>query len=314
MKKICLILLLINFTFAKELKPVFTLETRALVYDFVLDGSHLFVANDMGTIEVFDLFKKKKVDEIVLPPVFTLQGERTTPKIISVDRLKGKTLFVSTTLKGFREVWIHDGFNLKKIIKQKDKLSIRKAKFVSDDKFVLGTIGHEMILYDTSDSFKVYRRHIEESAFSDVMLSEDKKTMASSSESGRVSLMDVQTGEVLEKFESQNVDNIYKLSYKNGTIITAGQDRRVAVYRPNEEPYYIKSDFLVYSVGLNPSATRGVYSSGEENHLQVFDIKSKKLLNRLVGHNSVPTNIKFFNEKELFSSGDENKIFYWKID
>jgi WD40 repeat protein len=314
MKKICLILILLNFAFAKELKPVFTLETRALVYDFVLDGSKLFVANDMGTIEVFNLFKKEKVDEIVLPPVFTVQGERTTPKIISVDRLKGKTLFVSTTLKGFREVWLHDGFNLKKIIKQEDKLSIRKAKFVNDEKFVLGTIGHEMILYDTSDSFKVYRKHIEESAFSDVMLSEDKKTMVSSSESGRVSLMDVKTGKVLNKFESQNVDNIYKISYKNGTIITAGQDRRVAVYRPNEEPYYIKSDFLVYSVGLNPSATVGVYSSGEENHLQVFDIKSKKMLNRLVGHKSVPTNIKFFNDKELFSSGDENKIFYWKID
>ena len=314
MKKICLILLLLNFVFAKDLKPIFTLDTRALVYDFVLDGRELFVANDMGTIEVFDLFEQKKIDEIVLPPVFTMQGKRTTPKIISVDRLNGKTLFVSTTLKGFREVWLHDEFKLKKIIKQEDKLTVRKAKFVDDGKFVLGTIGHEMILYDTSDSFKLYRKHIEESAFSDVVLSEDKKTMVSSSESGRVSLLDVKTGEILEKFESQNVDNIYKLSYKNGTIITAGQDRRVAVYQKNEEPYYIKSDFLVYSVGLNPSATIGVFSSGEENHLQVFDIKTQKMLNRLVGHNSVPTNIKFFNEKELFSSGDENKIFYWKID
>lgn len=314
MKKICLILLLLNLIFAKDLKPIFTLDTRALVYDFVLDGRQLFVANDMGTIEVFDLFEQKKVDEIVLPPVFTLQGERTTPKIISVDRLNGKTLFVSTTLKGFREVWLHDGFKLEKVIKKEDELTIRKAKFVDDGKFVLGTIGYEMILYDTSDSFKLYRKHIEESAFSDVMLSEDKKTMVSSSESGRVSLLDVKTGEILKKFESQNVDNIYKISYKNGTIITAGQDRRVAVYQQNEEPYYIKSNFLVYSVGLNPSATIGVFSSGEENDLQVFDIKTKKMLNRLVGHTSVPTNIKFFNEKELFSSGDENKVFYWKID
>lgn len=314
MKKICLILLLLNFAFAKDLKPIFTLDTRALVYDFVLDGRQLFVANDMGTIEVFDLFEQKKIDEIVLPPVFTLQGERTTPKIISVDRLNGKTLFVSTTLKGFREVWLHNGFKLEKIIKKEEKLTVRKAKFVDDSKFVLGTIGHEMILYDTSDSFKLYRKHIEESAFSDVMLSEDKKTMVSSSESGRVSLLDVKTGKILEKFESQNVDNIYKVSYKNGTIITAGQDRRVAVYQQNEKPYYIQSDFLVYSVGLNPSATIGVFSSGEENHLQVFDIKTQKMLNKLIGHTSVPTNIKFFNEKELFSSGDENKVFYWKID
>ncbi len=171
-----------------------------------------------------------------------------------------------------------------------------------------------MILYDRSDNFKMYRKHVEQSAFSDVMLSEDKKTMISSSESGRVSLIDVKTGTILEKYESQNVDNIYKISYKNGTIVTAGQDRRVGVYPKNSEPYHIKSDFLVYSVGLNPSGTIAAYSSGEENHLQLFDINTKKLLNRLVGHNTIPTNIKFFNEKELFSSGDENKVFYWKID
>lgn len=314
MKKICLILVLFTLTFAKDIKPIFTLDTRALVYDFVLDGSELYVANDMGTVEVFDLFKKEKINEIVLPPVYTLKGEVVTPRILSVDRLNGKTLFVSTTLKGFREVWLHDGFNLKKVIKLEDKLSIRKAKFLDDNSFILGTISHEMILYNNVDSYKVYKKHIEQSAFSDVMLSEDKKTMVTSSESGRVSLIDVKTGKVLQIFESQNVDNIYKLSYKNGTIITAGQDRRVAVYQKNEEPYYIKSNFLVYSVGLNPSGTIGVYSSGEENHLQVFDIASKRKLNRLVGHSSTPTNIKFFNEKELFSSGDENKIFYWKID
>ncbi len=61
MKKICLILLLINFLYAKDIKPLFTLETRALVYDFVLDGTNLFVANDMGTIEVFDLFTQKRL-------------------------------------------------------------------------------------------------------------------------------------------------------------------------------------------------------------------------------------------------------------
>ncbi len=314
MKKIFLLFLLFNSIFAQDIKPIFTLETRSLVYDFVLDGTNLYVANDMGTVEVFDLFKQKRVDEIVLPPIYTMQGKKTTPKIISVDRLKGKTLFVSTTLKGFREVWLHDGFSLKKIIQEKDELTVRKAKFIDDKRFILGTVGHEVILYDMSDSYKLYRKHIEQSAFSDIVLSEDKNTMVSSSQSGRVSLLDAKTGDILKKLESQNVDNIYKVSYKNGTIVTAGQDRRVGVYPKNEKPYYIKSDFLVYSVGLNPSGTILVYSSGEEHYLQVYDIKTKKRLNRLIGHSSTPTNIKFFNEKELFSSGDENRVFYWKID
>lgn len=313
MKKLSVLLILTSMLFAKDIKPVFVLETRALVYDFVLDGKNLYASNEMGTIEVFDLFKQKKIDEIILSSLFA-KNKKARPKIISVDRLNGKTLFVSTTLKGFREVWLHDGKDLKQIIKEEDKLSIRKARFINDEKFIFGTVGHEVVLYDTSDNYKAYTKHVEQSAFSDMMLSEDKKTMVSSSESGRVSLLDVETGDVIEKFESQNVDNIYKLSYKNGTIVTAGQDRRVAVYQKNKKPYYIKSDFLVYSVGLNTSGEIAAYSSGEENYLQVFNVKTQKMLNRLVGHKSVPTNIRFFNEKELFSSGDENKIFYWRID
>lgn len=299
---------------AKEIKPIFILETRDLVYDFVLDGSHLFASNAMGTIEVFDLFKQKKIDEIVLPPMYNVYGEQVTSKILSVDRFNGKTLFVSTTLKGFRDVWLHDGMNLKHIIKVENKLSVREARFIDDGSFILGTIAHEMILYNISDSYKTYRKHIEQSTFSDLVLSENKKTMASSSESGRVTLTDVKTGEIIKIFESQNVDNIYKIDYKNGNIITAGQDRRVGVYPKDSEAYYIKSDFLVYSVGLSPSGKIGIYSSGEENSLQVFNTNTKEKTHKLIGHYARPTTIKFIRENELFSSGDENKIFYWKID
>lgn len=317
MKKIKLILsifLFVNILHSKQLKPIFILETRDLVYDFVLDGSYLFASNAMGTIEVFDLFKQKKVDEIVLPPMYNMHGEQVTSKILSVDRLNGKTLFVSTTLKGFRDVWLHDGRNLKHIIKVENKLSVKEARFIDDGSFILGTIAHEMILYNINDSYKTYRKHIEQSSFSDLVLSEDKKTMISSSESGRVTLTDVKTGKILKILESQNVDNIYKIDYKNGTIITAGQDRRVGVYPKNSDPYYIKSDFLVYTASLSPSGKTGVYSSGEENFLQVFNTKTKEKTDKLIGHYATPTTIKFFKENELFSSGDDNKIFYWKIN
>jgi WD40 repeat protein len=307
------LLLLINSN-AKDIKPIFTLETRALVYDFVLDGSKLYVSNAMGTIEIFDLFKQKKIDEIVLPPLYNVHGEMVTSKILSVDRLKGKTLFVSTTLNGYKDVWLHDGMNLKHIIKSKNKLNVREARFVDDKSFILGTVGHEMILYNMNDNYKAYRKHIEQSTFSDVELSVDKKTMVSSSESGRVTLTDVKTGEIINIYESQNVDNIYKVDFKNGNIITAGQDRRVGVYPKVGEAYYIKSDFLVYTAGLSPSGNIGIYSSGEENDLQVFNINSQEKTHRLIGHYSTPTTIKFASEYELFSAGDENRVFYWKIN
>ncbi|MCP4971688.1 MAG: nitrate reductase [Arcobacter sp.] len=313
LKQLFILILLFTTLNSKDIKPVFVLETRGLVNDLTLDGKHLYIANSMGTIEIFDLFKQKRIDEIVLPPMYNKFEELVTSKILSVDRLNGKTLFVSTTLKAFREVWLHDGVNLKKIIKTKDKLSIKEARFINDNSFMLGTLSHEVILYNMSDNYKKYSRHLEESTFSDLVISEDKNTMISSSESGRVTLTNIKTGDIINTFESENVDNIYKVDYKNGNIITAGQDRRVGVYLKDSDPYYIQSDFLVYVVGLNPSSNIGIYSSGEENILQTFDLKTKKKKHRLIGHYSTPTTIKFISEFELFSSGDENKVFYWNI-
>jgi len=71
---------------------------------------------------------------------------------------------------------------------------------------------------------------------------------------------------------------------------------------------------LVYCVGLSPSAKTGVYTSGEEHHLQLFNPTTKSHGNRLVGHDKPVNQIRFINEKELFSSEGRRDIFYWKLD
>jgi len=80
------------------------------------------------------------------------------------------------------------------------------------------------------------------------------------------------------------------------------------------KPYYIRSDFLVYAVGLSPSGKTGVYSSSEASDLQLFDVRSGQKTDRLVGHDAVPSTIRFFSEEGFFSAGYENRIFYWHLE
>ena len=302
------------FVIAKEIKPAFILHSCGLVNDFVLDDFHLYTATNEGVVEIFDIRIRKKVGEILFPSHMSALGEEVPTKILSVDRLNGKTLIVSTDIDGYREVWIHDGKVLKSIIDKNKKFVVKEARFINEEEFAYGTLGYDMARYSTNDgSYQVYSEHIEQSAFSDMAMSEDKKSMVTASESGKVTLIDVKSGKVLNEFESLNVDNIYKLDYKNGTIITAGQDRRVGIYPKVGKPYYIKSDFLVYSVGLSPSAKIGVYSANEHNDLQIFDVKSGKKLDILKGHDSVPSTIKFFDEKGFFSAGFGYSIYYWRL-
>jgi len=116
-----------------------------------------------------------------------------------------------------------------------------------------------------------------------------------------------------KKYKPLNLDKVYQVDYQNGVVITGGQDRRVGIYPKTAKPYYLKSDFLVYSVALSPSSSFGVYASSDSSLLQLFDVKSGKKLNIFKGHYAIPTAIKFYDENGFFSAGYEDKIFYWKI-
>jgi len=82
------------------------------------------------------------------------------------------------------------------------------------------------------------------------------------------------------------------------------------------KPYYIRSDFLVYAVGLSPSGKTGVYSSSEASDLQLFDVRSGQKTDRLVGHDAVPSTIRFFSEEGFSQQGMKTGYFTgtWRSD
>jgi WD40 repeat protein len=241
-------------------------------------------------------------------------GEYVPTRVHSVDRFQGRTLFVTSGISAYRNVWIDDGKVLKKIIDEKKHMMPKRAYFTSDGKIVFGTFGSDVSLYDDKENYQLYHIHISESTMGGMVLSQDKKKMIVSDESGTVRVLDVKSSKVEKVYASEHVDNIYRVAYSNGIIITAGQDRRVGVYSENKKPYHIKSDFLVYSVGLSPSGNTGIYSSGENHDLQLFNTANGQKKDILTGHFATPNKIMFINETSLISTGDENRIFFWKID
>jgi len=284
------------------------------VNDFVVNQNRIYIANDAGTVDVFDLKTQKIINHIILDPITSRMGQLVSPNVLSVDYLNGKVLIVSMGVDSYRNVWIYENFELKKIIGEDKKLTLKEARFADDEKIILGTFGSEILLHDFGEKYNLYKRHVSQSTLGDIELSENKKEVVMSDESGEIKLMDVQTSETLKTFSSQNVDNVYRVAYANGVIITAGQDRRVAVYQKGVDDYHIKSDFLVYCVGITPSGKTGIYSSGEQSDLQLFDTKTKAKTDRLVGHISIVNQIKFINEKELFSCERSPYVYYWYLD
>ena len=314
-KTVIVFLTLFSLTiYAKNISPITTIEASGLVSDFVEDAGYLYVATDAGVVDIIDLSSQKIVKQINIEPIKISTGEYVPARIHSVDRFQGKTLLVTSGISAYRNVWIDDGKDLKKIIDEKKRMMPKSAFFTAEGKIVFGTFGSDISLYDNEENYKLYDTHISESTMGGMVLSQDKKKMVISDESGTVRLVDVKSSKVEKVFSSEHVDNIYRVAYSNGIILTAGQDRRVGIYPENKKAYHIKSDFLVYSVGVSPSGATGIYSSGTEHHLQLFNTENGQKKDILIGHFATPNKIMFINENSLISSGDENRIFFWQID
>ena len=311
---IILLLLLFNTLYARDITPITTVKTSGLVSDFVEDNGFLYVATDEGTVDVIDLVKQEIVRKIQLPDLITIRDETIPARVHCVDRSNGKTLLVSSGMSAYRNIWIDNEGKLKKIIDEKKELMPKKVLFTEANKLIMGSFGSDVVLYDNEENSKLYERQVSVSTMGDMALSNDKKKMIISDESGNVMLIEVNSSKTLKTFSSEHVDNIYKVAYANDTIVTAGQDRRVGVYRNDGKSYHIMSDFLVYAVGLSPNGSTGAYASGLEHYLQLFNTQTKKKGDKLVGHYAIPNKIFFINETSVISSGDEAKIFFWKLD
>ncbi len=319
MYKITLIFfLLFTTSYTKDIKPIATLTVSGLVSDFVEDAGLLYVATDAGAVDIIDLYTQKIVSQIHFKPMKTMMGDEVPVRVHSIDRYRKKTLLVTSGISGYRNVWIHDvkkplHKRLTQIIDETKHLMPKRAFFSADGKVVLGTIGSDIVLYDSNEDYSVYNTHISESTMGGMVLSSDKKKMLISDESGAVRLIDINSSKVEKMLSSEHVDNIYSVAYAKDIILTAGQDKRVGIYS-KDNAFHIKSDFLVYCVGISPSAKIGVYSSGIEHDLQLITTKDGKKTDLLVGHHATPNKVLFTTENTLISAGDEYTIYFWVLD
>lgn len=295
--------------------PEFSLTASGGVYDFVVDVNILYAATDKGIVDIFNIQTKKRINQIKLPKIHDFAGDLIAPKIFSIDLLQSSKQLLLTVQGegGFSDIYLVVGSNIQKIISAKtSKLLAKRAVFFNKNTIVIGLMSNEIELYRFTDRKQLYRIHYSTSSLSDFILINNRTNIVTCDEAGKLRLIDTKTGNKLKEFSGQNVDNIYKTAYANNTYITAGQDRRVAVYKPSGN-YYLSADFLVYAVGISPLGKLAAYSATALNEIQVFDTNSKQKIQKLVGQQSTLTKIFFRNEKQLITSSEDPKILFWNL-
>lgn len=285
-----------------------------VVTDMVVKDATLYVSTDASLVETFDLRSAKTTKRIKIEKIKDFMGDTIDAKIFSLDVIDEKILILSQAKQGYRRVYLYENDKLTRLIDESKSLSIAKAKFLDKNTILLALLSDEIISYDIAKNRQNYRVSASASKFSDFVLSEDKSRVALTDESGEVQLINTKDGARIKTFRGQNLDNVFKLDYKNGIIATAGQDRRAVIYdEESNAAYYKTSSFFIYCVGLSPSGELAAYSSDANNDVTVFNTKTKSDLAVFTGNKITLNKILFLNENEFLVSSDDNAINRYKI-
>lgn len=310
-----LVIVFFSVLYAKDLSPYKVIEASGNVQSIVMDAQYIIAGTNVGSIEVYHKEEGTLSQKIVFEKIKDFTGESSAPKVFSVDIFGSTTyLAVVQASNGARRLVLVENGVQKELIGADKNLFINKAKFVDKDHILVALMSSEFFLLNTKTLEKRYHVQLSYSHFSDFALNESKSLVASSSESGEIVISDVFTGKVVSVLNGGNVDNVYKVDYKQQKVLCAGQDRRGIVYEvPNKQFKRFDAPFLIYAGALSPSATLGAFAFNEENDIVIFDLASQNRLHTLKGQKSTLNTIVFVSEKELVSGSDDKYILIWRL-
>ena len=300
---------------AKDLAPTSSLLASGGVTDLVLNNDKLYVATAASSVDIFNIKTQEKINSIKMPQIKDFLGDIIDSKIYSVDVLEENILILSQGEKGGRNLDIYKDGKFESIIKDTQRQFIARAKFLDENHIIYGLLSNQIYLYDIKNKKIIKEIQVSQSKFSNFKLTQDKTKLVVCDESGVINMLDSKNFDIIKTFRYQNLDNVFQVDIKDNLILTAGQDRRAAVYNlDTKNAYYKEYSFLVYAAALSPSTKLAAVASDEENNVTIFDTSSQANLYKLTENKATLSNILFLNENEIIVTSDDKQINYYKID
>jgi len=309
--KFLIALLMVSLSgIAGVITPKISVKTSAPVVDFVLHDNTIWAGTANG--EVLEISLKGKIlSKVTLKPLVNSWGEKVPQRVMSLDVASDGKTVIAAAEDGFLYMIREDkvsktSFSTKSVVK--------KVALLSDTRVMLALLSNEVVFFDLKVNKILKTISGGTSPLSDMALSSDHKIAAIAGEAGVVSLIDTSRGTIIKQLKGGNVDNIYKIDLQNGSLITAGQDRRAIIYTLDGKSYVrFDGTFLIYSVALSPSAARVAAALDEQNIITIFDTAKRQKIATAKGHNATLNRIVFIDEKRFVSCADENKIHFWEL-
>lgn len=284
----------------------------------------IFAGNAEGGIDIFTLssHKARKLLTLKLPPIQDYFGNTHLPRVYDIATFDGQTLFIlSEASQGKRQILslhIHNPHTIHTLLQT--STAPKRIIAYDNNKLVVGFLSNEIGLFDLQRAEFLYKIHPSLAGFSDMCV--NAPYIFSTDESGAVSVIGLASGELLKRLDTINKDNNYNIVSARDTILTAGVDKQMAIYTFATDSNHtftlqnatsIKSEFLIYAVGISPSGTLGAYSKNEQSDIGIIHLPTKRELLTLKGATSLANALIFYDERTLIVGSDDRYFTIWHI-
>ncbi len=291
------------------------IATSAPVNDFVIDGENIIVSTTDGTIEVYNIAGKNMLYKVQFEKTKDFAGNLFDTEVFKIVKIGNVIIAVARGENGFNNIYKISNKKINLLISGNEIKSVVVDIAVSEDNMLLlGLLSNELVKYDIVERKIVYRKQISNYAFSAMCTDENKAFVFATDESGIVHKVKVSTGELLENYKGQNVDNVLCIDYSKGIVVCGGKDRRISTYNiyMNTGSHFDTGKFIT-TLAISPSGKKIVWYDTETDDLELISLSNNKDIVRLHGHISMVNKIKFISETKIVSAGIDNKVLFWTL-
>jgi len=310
MRKILLFFVMSVFLFA--ITPEKKISFNGYISKVVFNKNYLITALESGNIVIKNMKNFKNIYTIKLPKIHDFMDEEIAMPVYSLDIENQKVLILAGGEDSKREVYIFDlkTKKLNHIFETSD--SLMKAKFIKGE-ILFAYLSDEISLYNLKTKKYLYRIQAGHYVFSTYKLNENKTKVAIGDESGAVKVLDVKNGKKIAELKGFNKEQTLSLDFKNGYVLNASSDKRVAVYKLDTKSSILEFmvKFLPYGATLSPKANKLAVQYDEKNDIIVYDKYQTKLA-LLKGHTMALNGITFIDKNKILSFSPA-EILIWKL-
>lgn len=258
-----------------KLTPEHFIRANGIINSLYSLDNILYISTLNGEVEIWDLAKRAKIGEISLDNIVDINHKSVKPKVFFSHTLDNKKILIvsKSSIVGKMNISIYSDGKLKAIDLGDTAKMIKSAFFVNDEEILISVDSYAILLYNIKSEKIVWYLEPEFEVFTDLVINGD--VALSSTEGGKIYMINLKNGEILQYLQGANFDKIISLASAKNIAITAGRDKYCGIYNiKNGDFHRIKADFFINTAAISADSALGAIIYNIKRDVLVFDTKT----------------------------------------